>query len=261
MIRHGKWRMCAHAGVASMRSQSFAEELHASLLDAQRAMCARIEGFDGDATFSSNPWAQHTGSKGLTRVLQGGNVFEKAGVNTSLVRGTLSRERAVAMRSRGRSCDEGSTYEATALSFVLHANSPFVPTLRGDVRVFATKTEWWGGGGVDLTPAYIDEDQITDFHNHWKTFCDSFDASYYPNFKKQCDEYFYLPARAEHRGVGGLFFDDLVLPREQLSQLLLGMTREFLPSFQPILEKHSSRSWTEEQKKFQRIRRGRYIGE
>lgn len=113
-------------------------------------------------------------------MLQQGAVFEKAGVNVSIIHGVLSETRANAMRSRGRNCEPGIAYQAAALSFVCHAQSPFVPTLRGDVRIFATSDQFWAGGGVDLTVFYVNEMQIARFHKHWKCVCDEFDTSFYP---------------------------------------------------------------------------------
>lgn len=113
-------------------------------------------------------------------VLQQGAIFEKAGVNVSIVHGILSENRANTMRSRGRDCQPGMSYQAAALSFVCHAQSPFVPTLRGDVRVFAMGDQFWAGGGVDLTVFYVNETQIARFHTHWKHICDEFDPLFYP---------------------------------------------------------------------------------
>lgn len=101
-------------------------------------------------------------------------------MNVSAVQGVLSEPRAAAMQSRGRECLPGADYKAAALSFVLHAQSPFVPTLRGDVRVFASGDQYWAGGGVDLTIFYTNQKQIARFHQHWKRVCDTFDPSFYP---------------------------------------------------------------------------------
>jgi coproporphyrinogen III oxidase len=234
------------------------------LREAQTNMCLALEALDGHSKFSADPWSLETVGSGLTRVLQDGKLFEKAGVSISFVHGTLSEERARAMQTRGRKCEAGAKYQAAALSFVFHAQSPFIPTLRGDIRIFAMENEkgnhFWGGGGVDLTPVYIDETQISEFHQHWKRVCDNFDSSYYHHFKQQCDDYFYLPARGEWRGVGGLFFDDLVLNQDELVRFLITLSTEFVPSYQPILTHNRGLAWTPAQKRFQRIRRGRYIG-
>lgn len=192
-------------------------------------------------------------------MLQEGNVFEKAGVNISIVHGHLSEERAKSLIRKGKQCTAGSPYSASALSFVLHAQSPFVPTLRGDVRVFMNGGEYWAGGGVDLTIFYCNRAQITAFHRHWKTVCDEFDCSYYSTFKKQCDEYFYIPSRKEYRGVGGIFYDDLYLPWASLVAFQQRVLDEALPSYRHIVDENMLLPWTAEQKRWQRIRRGRYI--
>jgi coproporphyrinogen III oxidase len=235
------------------------------LLEAQTSICGMLESLEDGSRFRSDPWIRAPNGSGVTRVLQDGALFEKAGVNISHVHGRLTQERAQAMQTRGRKCEAGSEFQAAALSFVLHAHSPFIPTLRGDIRVFATgnpgSSQYWGGGGVDLTPVYINEPQIRDFHCHWKRVCDKVDTSYYHQFKKQCDDYFYLPARGEWRGVGGLFFDDLALQSEALTRFLITLSSEFIPSYLPIVAQNRDVPWTGDQKKFQRIRRGRYIGE
>lgn len=163
------------------------------------------------------------------------------------------------MASRGRSIPSGSEYRAAALSFVLHAQSPFIPTLRGDVRIFAADGLVWGGGGADLTVFYIDQPAFAQFHRHWQEVCDRFDPSFYPCFKKNCDSYFYIPSRGEHRGIGGIFYDDLQLPGKTLYDFQEAVVANFLPSFQFILDNNRGRIWSKAQKRWQRIRRGRYL--
>lgn len=230
------------------------------LQNSQESMCKELEAWDASGSaFCRDSWSRDDGSQGLTRVLQGGSLLEKAGVNTSLVQGILTPTRAQAMRSRGRACEAGVEYRAAALSFVLHFQSPFLPTLRGDVRVFATGNEYWGGGGVDLTPFYVDVDQCAEWHRYWKTICDEFDASYYDIFSAQCNDYFFLPMRQQWRGVGGLFFDDLCLPEGELVRLHSRLLASFIDSYRPILEKHKDRPYSEEEKNFQRRRRTIYL--
>lgn len=173
--------------------------------------------------------------------------------------GILSESRAASMRTRGRIVEPGVRYDAAALSFVLHAQSPLVPTLRGDVRIFAADGQFWGGGGVDLTVFYVHPQQAARFHSFWKDVCDTFDVQYYPKFKRQCDEYFFIPSRGEYRGLGGLFYDDLVLPEHTLFEFQTAMLDNFLPSFAHILDENASLPWTQQQKHWQRIRRGRYL--
>lgn len=245
----------ARSGTASFDIARFSKLLY----DEQSRMCTELERLDGSGVFSADAWKREDGSKGLSRVMQGGSIWEKAGVNISVVTGVLSEERAGAMRARGRECDAGVVYNAAALSFVLHANSPFVPTLRGDVRVFAAGGEFWGGGGVDLTVFYVDEAQISAFHRFWKDACDAFDPTYYTQFKDNCDRYFYLPFRGESRGVGGLFYDELELEESKLVAFQRVLLTGFIPSFQPILNSNRGLPYSEEQKRWQRIRRGRYL--
>lgn len=197
--------------------------------------------------------------------MQGGKVYEKAGVNVSVVQGILSTERANAMASRGRSVTEGTTYQAAALSLVLHAQSPFIPTLRADVRIFSTTNDddsnsinVWGGGGADLTMCYIDRPTFIKFHCHWREICES-NGIRYDSLKKQCDEYFYLPSRGEYRGIGGIFYDDLTNDSNNILQFQQTVLNNILPSYLHVFESNGDRSWNEHEKKWQKIRRGRYL--
>lgn len=194
----------------------------------------------------------------LFAVLQNGAVFEKGGINVSFVHGTLSEARAKAMSARGREVAQGTPYRAAALSLVLHTMSPFLPTLRADVRVFAAGDKVWAGGGADLTPFYIHRPSFAAFHAHWRDELARFDPSWYEQFKVTCDEYFFIPSRGERRGVGGVFYDDLELPGDALMALQHSVLQGLLPSYEPAL-KAASGEWNEEQKRWQRIRRARYI--
>ncbi|KAI0567792.1 Coproporphyrinogen 3 oxidase [Gracilaria domingensis] len=226
--------------------------------NSQERLCETLESVDGSSKFSSDEWKSERGG-GLTRVLQNGLVFEKAGVNVSVVKGTLSVARAEALRKRRKPASPGEPYSAAALSFVLHAQSPHVPTLRGDVRMFSTNEGFSVGGGVDLTVFYVNREQIMTYHQHWKAVCDLYDAKLYYKLKKQCDEYFFIPSRAEYRGAGGLFYDDLELPRCQYIPFTTTMLKNFLPSYLPILQDNVALPFTAVQKRWQRIRRGRYL--
>jgi coproporphyrinogen III oxidase len=176
------------------------------------------------AVFREDAYARSgTGSGfGVTRVMEGGGVFEKAAANVSVIRGTLSPERAAAMSARGRPGVDprgGQTYAAAALSLVFHPRSPMVPTFRADVRRFTVDgVGSWYGGGADLTPYYLFDEDAAAFHAHYRNVCAAHDATapsanrsgaLHARCKKWCDEYFYIPARGEHRGVGGVFFDDM----------------------------------------------------
>ena len=251
--------MTASSPLSDASSTSFDISQFSSLLSQhQERLCAELESLDGHSVFSTDPWHSSTGH-GLTRVLQGGHLFEKAGVNTTHITGHLTPTRAATMASRGRHIPPNTPYSAAALSFVVHAQSPFIPTLRGDVRVFMADGRYWAGGGVDLTVFYVDREVVAQFHRFWKRVCDAFDTRFYPDFKKNCDDYFYIPAREEYRGVGGLFYDDLVMQSDEMIRFQTAMLDNFLQCYAPILEKYAHKSWNEEQKRWQRIRRGRYL--
>ena len=225
-------------------------------------------------------------SGGRTRVLQGGAVIEKGAVSLTLIRrGILTAERAATIRARQDiNINAGDRYSAAALSLVLHTRSPLIPTFRSDVRIFmvqskessstssnkshdeegkgespAKTTQAWFGGGADLTPYYLDDDDITTFHNLYKDVCqDNPEEFSYPNLKQLCDEYFYLPARDEHRGTGGIFFDDLAASPQSLT-FVKNVATTWMPSWLPIIDKHRNRKYSEKQKQWQLLRRGRYL--
>ena len=239
------------------------------LREKQSEIITQLEQMDGsDAKFSRDCWgmfdsetnaATTTKSGGITRVLQGGNVIEKGACSLTVIQqGTLSQERALAIKSRqdDLSVKEGDTYSAAALSIVLHSRSPLVPTFRSDVRIFVVKsssssTVAWFGGGADLTPYYLDEDDITQFHALYQKFT-------YDRMKKACDDYFFLPARSEHRGTGGIFFDDLPASAESLA-FVKGVANAWVPSWLPIVTKHCNSEYTQQQRQWQLLRRGRYL--
>jgi len=257
-------------------------------------MIAEIEEADGsDVAFSKDGWGafedsnnDNTKSGGITRVIQGGNIVEKGACSLTIIRnGVLTAERAATIRGRqeqvvegsvdgddGLVIQEGDIYSAAALSVVLHTKNPFVPTFRSDVRIFLVKSAEkdgesvaWFGGGSDLTPYYLIDQDIIDFHTHLKKMCDDhFPANNnqynlsYRQMKQSCDEYFYLPARSEHRGTGGIFFDDLPAT-QSTSEFVRGVAQGWMPSWLPIVQKNGSREYTEEEKHWQCLRRGRYL--
>jgi coproporphyrinogen III oxidase len=218
-------------------------------------------------------------SGGLTRVLQGGSVIEKGACSLTLIeQGILTPERAATIRSRqpenGMNIQAGDVYSAAALSMVLHTASPMVPTFRSDIRVFQVRSSSstddgndptsmaWFGGGADLTPYYLFDADIRDFHQIYKDLCeahtDGIPGYSYTNMKAACDEYFYLPARNEHRGTGGIFFDDMTATRASQA-FVEGVADAWMPSWLPIVERRSGASYTTEQKEWQLLRRGRYL--
>jgi len=215
-------------------------------------------------------------SGGITRVLQSGTIIEKGACSFTLLQnGTLTPERAAAVRGRRADDDDGAevragdTYAAAALSMVLHPRSPLVPTFRSDVRIFLVRPEGgdrgvlaWFGGGADLTPCYLFEEDVVGFHGLYRDMCDRHggdgaDVSY-PVMKKSCDEYFYLPARGEHRGTGGIFFDDLPATSEA-DAFVRDVAGGWMPSWLPIVARRQGMEYTEQQRDWQLVRRGRYL--
>ncbi|EIE21621.1 Coproporphyrinogen III oxidase, partial [Coccomyxa subellipsoidea C-169] len=225
---------------------------------------------DGGTTFLHDPWQREGDAfnpgHGITAVLEGGDLLEKAAVNVSIVQGTLTAERAKAMSSRGRGIDPdgGQAYSAAALSLVYHPAHPFVPTLRADVRCFKVGDQVWFGGGCDLTPAYLFEGDAAEFHRFWKGLYGlhaSAQASLYPEYKKWCDSYFYLPAWKEHRGIGGIFFDDLTTEQSSfdVEHFVRDVAGGLLPSWQPIAERRRTEKFSQQQRQWQLQRRGAYV--
>ncbi|CAG9461334.1 unnamed protein product [Pedinophyceae sp. YPF-701] len=239
------------------------------VLDLQSRILAageRIESSSG-AKFLHDRWerdpADPSAGFGITCVLEDGDVLEKAAANVSIIEGVLTPERAQAMSSRGRASIDpagGQPYAAAAMSLVFHSKHPFVPTLRADVRLFRVGGEEWYGGGCDLTPSYLDEADARAFHAHWRGVCDQHSPALYPEYKAWCDKYFYIPARKEHRGVGGIFFDDLASSADlDAAAFTRDVGDNIIPSWEPIVERHRHDAYTDEHRNWQLLRRGRYL--
>jgi coproporphyrinogen III oxidase len=186
-------------------------------------------------------------------VLEEGAVLEKAGVNTSVVFGEL--EEAFAKRLQG----QGRQFWAGGLSLVLHPRNPFVPTVHANYRFIHQGSKAWFGGGADLTPYYLFEEDAAHFHRTLKAACDTHDAAYYPRFKDTCDKYFHLRHREEARGVGGIFFENTGVELEREFAFVKDVSRAFLPAYLPIAERRKDTPYTEEQRAWQEVRRGRYV--
>jgi coproporphyrinogen III oxidase len=223
----------------------------------QNKICLSLQSCDGKALFIEDLWDREGGGGGRTRVLENGAVFEKAGVNFSAVSGTLSE--AVA-KQLGIAT---GNFFATGVSIVVHPNNPHVPIIHMNVRYFEMEdgTSWYGGG-IDLTPHYINNIDAQFFHTTLKDTCDVFDSAFYPKFKTWADNYFYLPHRKETRGVGGIFFDRLK-PQEyrhnQIHDFVLAIGNQFAPTYTTIVNRNKELTFTEEQRNWQLLRRGRYV--
>jgi coproporphyrinogen III oxidase len=235
-------------------------DLHDFFTHQQNRLCQALEQADGNQKFQEDQWQSQLGT-GHTRVLSQGAVFEKGGVNFSNVAGNA----LPASATQHRPDLAGAPFKATGVSLVIHPHNPFVPTTHMNIRLFQAFPEnnlpvWWVGGGLDLTPYYgFEEDGIL-WHSSIKKHCDLFDLTYYPQFKKWCDEYFYLKHRQECRGIGGIFFDDLnTLPQEKALEFLAANITAFIEAYTEIVAKRRGTPFTPEQKSFQKYRRGRYV--
>ncbi len=228
------------------------------LLELQEAICARLATEDGAGEFVTDRWDRGDGGGGVSRVMSEGAVFEKAGVNFSHVFGKALPPSATATRPELA----GRSYQAMGVSLVVHPENPFVPTSHANFRMFATTGDdpvWWFGGGFDLTPYYGFDEDCAHWHGAAKNACDRFGPEIYPRFKRNCDEYFYLKHRDEHRGIGGLFFDDLNEGGfERSFTLVRALAESFTEAYLPIVARRKSCAWTAAQRKFQEYRRGRY---
>jgi len=235
--------------------------------NAQASICKAVEEADGEGKFRSDAWVRESGGGGISRVLSGGKVFEKAGVNLSVVYGTMPQEALKAAtergvdRAKGMKPGERVPFFACGLSSVMHPKNPFCPTMHFNYRYFETDGGiWWFGGGTDITPSYLDVDDMKHFHGKYKEVCDKHDPQFYSKCKKWADDYFKIPHRGETRGLGGIFFDDMNdRDPEKLYNLAKDGLDAVVPSYLPIVSKHKNDAFTEKQKEWQLMRRGRYV--
>ena len=231
------------------------------LLDLQERICAVLEAEDGTGRFHEDSWEREEGGGGRSRVLTGGAVIEKGGVNFSHVYGGELPASATAHRPELA----GRSFEAMGVSLVIHPHNPYLPTSHANVRFFiaekpGTDPVWWFGGGYDLTPYYGNEEDCQHWHRTAKDACAPFGENIYPFFKKWCDDYFYIKHRDEHRGVGGLFFDDFnELGFERSFALMQAVGDSYVPAYQPIMARRKDTPFGERERDFQLYRRGRYV--
>lgn len=279
------------------------------VLDLQDRILSEAEAIDGSGkAFVRDRWSRGSESAGygITAVLEGGDLLEKAAANISIIHGQLSAQRAQAMSSRGRADIDpagGQPYSAAAMSLVFHPAHPLVPTLRADVRLFQVAGSSWFGGGCDLTPSYLFDEDAAEFHAHWKAVCDRYapptaggskqqqqqqqvgeeaaaaagrqqqqqqhttgaggggGGGAYREYKEWCDRYFYIPCRKEHRGVGGIFFDDVCSAEAgfDAGAFVRDVGDNVLPSWRAIAARRRAEPFTQQQRDWQLLRRGRYL--
>jgi len=231
--------------------------------DLQGQITASLERLDGKATFQEDLWKRAEGGGGRTRVIENGEVFEKGGVNISAVHGELPKS-----MQQHFGVSEADFF-ACGLSLVLHPKSPMVPTVHANWRYFEMYNkageivDQWFGGGQDLTPYYLFEEDAEHFHSVCKQACDVHHPDFYPNYKKRCDAYFWNAHRNEARGVGGLFFDYCkrteTMGMDQWYNFVTEVGNSFLKAYVPIVEKRKGLDYTKTQRDWQEIRRGRYV--
>ena len=239
------------------------ERFYQYIQNLQDRITDAIEAQEGKAKFKEDLWTRPEGGGGRTRILENGEVIEKGGVNISAVHGPLPKS----MQAYFKVGDVD--FFACGLSLVLHPKNPMVPTVHANWRYFEMydKTgeliEQWFGGGQDLTPYYLFEDDVIHFHSICKRACDEHHPQFYTEFKKKCDSYFYNSYRKEARGVGGLFFDylkeDSQFSLDERCNFVTTVGDSFLEAYLPLLEKRKEMTFTPEQRTWQEIRRGRYV--
>ena len=240
--------------------QSMIDMVHAI----QDEICEALRSIDS-VDYRQDEWTREEGGGGRSRVFSGGKVFEKAGVNVSVVHGTLSPQAAQTMGGGHELQGKDLDFFATGISLVLHPHNPMAPTVHANYRYFERgegkkEGSWWFGGGADLTPSYLFEEDAKHFHQVLKKACDNHQVADYPVYKKWCDDYFHIKHRGERRGLGGIFFDDLnSAGKEECFQFVTECAQSFLPSYLPLLEKRKDLPFTDEQKQWQQLRRGRYV--
>ena len=224
----------------------------------QQQACQLLENADGRSKFKSDFWKSDLG-EGVTMVLTGGDAIEKAAVNFSKVSGAVSENMRKSLK-----IENGNSFFATGISSIIHPENPYVPITHMNVRYFQLDSGMaWFGGGIDLTPHYVDIEEAGWFHEQLEKICSEFDSGYYHWFKKWADDYFYLPHRDETRGVGGIFFDHLVVQDDKHFESLFAFTKALAEAYPKIyvevLNKNRNQIYTEAEKNWQHLRRGRYV--
>lgn len=238
---------------SKMKKEEIAEEFK----KIQDEICLTISELDGKSVFESDKWTRKEGGGGDTRILQNGNVLEKAGVNFSEVYGPISD------KMKSSYGFESATFYATGVSIVMHPENPFIPIIHMNIRYFELPGKtWWFGGGIDLTPIYVDEQEAKYFHQRLKDVCDAHHPEYYSKFKTWADDYFYIPHRNETRGIGGIFFDHLKGDESEkaaMFKFVCDVGRTFASTYSEIINRKRHCVYNDRNKEWQSIRRSRYV--
>ena len=240
------------------------EQITADYQLIQDEICTALEELDGKATFEEEKWERGGGGGGRTRIIQNGNVLEKGGVNFSAVHGQLP---PVMQKALQITQDD---FFATGISIVVHPNHPMVPIIHMNIRYFEMPSTFaggqepvrWFGGGIDLTPHYVIEDDAKFFHQSLKDVCDKFNADFYSRFKTWADDYFYIKHREETRGIGGIFYDKLIatdtLSWEDIFEFSKALGRSFINIYTELVTRNRDKSFTDNEQQWQYQRRSRY---
>jgi coproporphyrinogen III oxidase len=240
------------------------EQITADYKTIQDEICLALEQLDGLSAFEEELWEREGGGGGRTRVIQNGNVLEKGGVNFSAVHGELPEAVKRSLKV------EENDFFATGISIVMHPNHPMVPIIHMNIRYFEMPSSFgkdtppvrWFGGGIDLTPHYIIDEDAQFFHQHLKNVCDMYSASFYPRFKQWADDYFFIKHRNETRGIGGIFYDRLTANDElswnDIFEFSKSLGRSFIPAYTELVNRNRDTDFTEQQKEWQYLRRSRY---
>ena len=230
------------------------EQVEKYLLNLQNDICEEFGGLDTKSSFDKDVWEREDGrGSGITRVITNGSLFEKGGVNFSIISGDKMPKSATELRPELA----GRKYTALGISLVLHPENPFIPTTHANVRFFIAENEeeeplWWFGGGFDLTPYYGFEEDAIHWHKIANKACEPFGEKVYEKYKKWCDDYFYLSHRDEQRGIGGLFFDDLNEGGfDSCFEFMKSIGNHFVEAYKPIVLKRQETPYNEKQKDFQ----------
>lgn len=241
----------------------FTKEIEDRFKSIQDNICQQLEAYDGQGRFKQDMWQREEGGGGRTRIISNGRVIEKGGVNFSAVFGPMPETLATAL-----GVGPGAFF-ASGVSIVLHSVNPHVPIIHMNIRYFETTSDngdapvWWFGGGIDLTPHYVVESDAQYFHQQLKGVCDKYDPTFYTKYKKWADDYFFIKHREETRGIGGIFFDKLNQAighnRDILFDFVCDVGQVFSPVYIHLASRHDGKSFTENERQWQLLRRGRYV--
>ncbi|WFB62262.1 oxygen-dependent coproporphyrinogen oxidase [Sphingobacterium sp. WM] len=235
------------------------EQIAEKYKEIQDEISQALEALDGKAHFVEELWERDGGGGGRTRVIQHGNILEKGGVNFSAVHGKLPEQ---IKKAFGVEEDE---FFATGVSIVIHPNNPWVPIIHMNIRYFELNEEVrWFGGGIDLTPHYVDEQDASYFHQELKRVCDQYSAEFYPKFKDWADNYFFIKHREETRGIGGIFYDKLTpqkagISDQEIFDFSCDLGHLFPKVYSELVNRSRDKQFTEAEKNWQLLRRGRYV--